>query len=401
MKKMIIPVLFFVLFFLGCSNPTSSDPSPAPTQPNPAPIEDNEVTVSFDCQGGSAVSSLKVEPGSTVETLPVSEKFTYHFDGWFTAVNGGGTKFLADTVVKEDITLYASWAQTAVVTTLTTSLSDPSGITTDEAGNLYVADRGNHLIRKISPEGTVTTLAGSGKPGKEDGDGTAASFNTPFDVAVDSEGTVYVADFTNNLIRKITHAGAVTTLTESSGTAATFGGPKVAVDSAGTVYVADAGKNLIRKITPSGVITTLAGSGKPGKADGTGTEASFEGLSGITVDSAGTVYVTDSTNKLIRKITADGIVTTLAGTAASFSVPLGIAVDSAGNVYVADFWDQLIRKITPAGVVTTLAGSGKLGKDDGTGTAASFHGPIGVAVDSKGTVYVADSANHSIRKITQ
>ena len=412
MKKIIIPALLFVLFFLGCSNPTSSE-------------DINKVTVSYDSQGGSAVSSLKVEPGKTVETLPVSEKFTYHFDGWYTAVNGGGTKFLADTIVKENMTVYASWTQTAIVSTLAgsgtagssdgtgtaASFNQPAGIATDSAGNLYVADRMNHLIRKISPEGIVTTLAGTG----------AATFNEPLGVAVDKEGTVYVADHNNNLIRKITPAGVVSTLAGSgdegsydgTGIEASFNKPwGIAVDSEGTVYVAEYGNNLIRKISPAGVVTTLAGSGDEGSDDGTGANATFKALSGMTVDSAGNLYVVDNANGLIRKITAEGVVTTLAGsgtfgsddgtgTSASFGIPIGVAVDSAGNVYVADNGNNMIRKITPAGVVTTLAGSRTRGSNDGDGTDATFYSPFGVAVDSQGTLYVADTYNYLIRKITQ
>jgi sugar lactone lactonase YvrE len=296
----------------------------------------------------------------------------------------------------------------------------PVGLAVDSAGNVYVADYGNDEIRKITATGVVTTLAGSGGQGNADGTGSAASFYYPESVAVDSAGNVYVADYGNDEIRKITPADLVTTLagsgekgdTDGSAAAATFNGPEgVAVDTGGNVYVADFGNDAIRKVTPAGVVTTLAGLGTPGNADGTGSAASFNGPEGVAVDSAGNVYVADYGNNEIRKISSAGVVTTLAGSgaqgkadgtgsAASFNGPEGVAVDSAGNVYVADSGNNEIRKISSAGVVTTLAGSGAQGNADGIGRGASFDGPEGVAVDSAGNVYVGDEFNNEIRKIT-
>jgi uncharacterized repeat protein (TIGR02543 family) len=398
-------------------------------------------TVTYDSQGATTEadpSSQTVTDGGNVGSLPEPpEKFTYVFDGWYTEANGGGTAFLADTAVDADITVYAKWTNNAVVTTLagsgnvgaingpgtSASFDSPTGVTVDSAGNVYVADTFNHLIRKITPGGDVTTLAGtSGTAGHADGTGTDASFNGPHGVTVDSAGHVYVADTLNHLIRKITPGGEVTTLAGSgtpgaidgTGTSASFDSPTgVTVDSAGNVYVADTLNHLIRKITPGGEVTTLAGtSGEAGSADGTGTDASFDFPIGVTVDSVGNVYVADTFNHLIRRITPGGEVTTLAGsgdegsadgtgTDASFDFPIGVTVDSAGNVYVADTFNHLIRRITPGGEVTTLAGSGEAGSADGTGTDASFNGPYGVTVDSAGNVYVADYNNHLIRKIEQ
>ncbi|PLP97553.1 hypothetical protein CYJ10_26965 [Cupriavidus pauculus] len=296
----------------------------------------------------------------------------------------------------------------------------PFGVAVDASGNVYVADQGNNLIRKITPTGVVSTLAGSGSSGSADGTGAAASFSYPYGVAVDASGTVYVADTFNHEIRKITSTGVVSTLAGSgssgsadgTGTAASFSTPfGVAVDASGNVYVADQGNQLIRKITPTGVVSTLAGSGSLGSTDGIGTAASFNAPSGIAVDASGNVYVVDQGSHAIRKITPTGVVSTLAGsgssgsadgigTAASFSSPFGVAVDASANVYVADQGSHAIRKITPAGVVSTLAGSGSGGAADGIGTAASFNLPLGVAVDASGNVYVADTRNHEIRKIT-
>jgi len=299
------------------------------------------------------------------------------------------------------------------------SFNNPYGVAVDGSGNVYVTDRNNQKIRKITSAGVVTTLAGSGSIGSANGTGTSASFYNPRDVAVDGSGNLYVADYGNHLIRKITSAGVVTTLAGSgsigsangTGTSASFYNPYgVAVDGSGNVYVADKNNHLIRKITSAGVVTTLAGSGSIGSANGTGTSASFYNPYGVAVDGSGNVYVADIDNHLIRKITSAGVVTTLAGsgsigsangtgTSSSFYLPSGVAVDGSGNVYVSDRYNQKIRKITSAGVVTTLAGSGSQGSANGTGTSASFYNPRKVAVDGSGNVYVTDKNNHLIRKI--
>jgi len=292
----------------------------------------------------------------------------------------------------------------------------PVGVAVDALGNVYVADYNNHRIRKITPAGVVSTFAGS-TAGYIDGTGTAAQFYRPVGVAVDALGNVYVADYNNHRIRKITPAGVVSTFAGSAqgyadgtGTAAQFNFPTgVAVDASGNVYVADRNNHKIRKITPAGVVTTVAGS-TAGYIDGTGTAAQFYSPGGVVVDSSSNIYVADLSNHKIRKITPAGVVTTVAGstagyidgtgTAARFNNPYNIALDSSGNKYVADLSNHKIRKITPAGVVTTVAG-GAQGYADGTGTAALFYNPIGVAVDNaSGNIYVGDYNNNRIRKIT-
>ncbi|MGP8431797.1 NHL repeat-containing protein [Paraburkholderia fungorum] len=300
------------------------------------------------------------------------------------------------------------------------SFHSPTGVTVDAGGNLYVTDAWNHEIRKITPDGVVTTLAGSTTPGDSDGTGTAASFNLPIGVTIDASGNLYVVDGGNNEIRKITPNGVVTTLAGSktpgykdgTGANASFKSPYgVTVDASGNLYVADQGNNAIRKITPAGVVTTLAGTTAPGHSDGTGTAASFNQPIGVTVDASGNLYVVDYGNNAIRKITSAGVVTTLAGsttpghadgtdTAASFNNPYGVTVDASGNLYIADQGNNEIRKITSAGVVTTLAGSTTPGHADGTGAAASFNLPTGVTVDASGNLYIADQGNNAIRKIT-
>lgn len=303
-----------------------------------------------------------------------------------------------------------------------TSFNYPRGLTTDSNGNIYVADSENNKIRKISPAGVVTTLAGSGLIGSIDGTGISASFYTPYGVVVDSSGTTYVAEYNGSKIRKITSSGVVSTLagngtflfagTDGIGTAASFSSPSgIAIDSNGVLYVTDYYRSKIRRVTSTGVVTTLAGSGVDGNADGTGSSASFDSPYGIAVDSNGNSYVADSRNNKIRKISQGGIVTTFAGsgipgstdavgTAASFYFPTGIVIDSSGNLYVADYANNKIRKISPGGVVTTFVGSGISGSTDGTGTAASFNKPFGLAIDSFGNFFVSDAYNNRIRKIT-
>ncbi len=301
--------------------------------------------------------------------------------------------------------------------------AQPKGAAVDPNGNVYVADTVNHTIREMRPVGTnwvVTTLAGlAGSFGSADGTGSAARFNNPGGVAVDSSGNLYVADAGNSTIREITPVGTnwvVTTLAGLAGSpgsadgtnsAAQFNQPYgLEVDSAGNVYVADTYNDTIRKVTLVGtnwVVTTLAGlAGSFGSNDGTGSAARFDYPIEVAVDSATNLYVGDWGNSTIRKVTpvgANWVVTTLAGratgsvgsadgtgSAARFDYPAGVAVDSAGNVYVADDYNSTIRKVTSAGVVTTLA--------------TGFHYPWGVAVDTNGNVYVGDQLNDAIRKVT-
>lgn len=287
---------------------------------------------------------------------------------------------------------------------------NPRAIAVDSSSNVYVADSTNNRIRKITPAGVVTTLAGSGSMGSSDGLGTSASFSYPAGVAVDASGNVYVSDYYNNKIRKISPSGQVTTLAGSGSegkldgpaSTASFQGPSgIAVDKSGNVYVADTLNSLIRKITPTGTVSTIAGTGIPAYGDGQGTTASFFYPEGLALDSAGNIFVSDTMNDVIRKITPGNAVTTLAGKG-NFNSPRGLAVDSAGNLYVADVNNQLIKKVTSAGVVSTLAGNGLPAPSsyDGVGTDASFYDPLGVAVAPDGSLFVVEYGAYKIRKIT-
>ncbi len=312
-------------------------------------------------------------------------------------------------------TLAGSTAGFADGTGAQAEFNHPFGVAVDSSGSVYVADVGNNCIRKISPAGVVTTLAG-GTKGFADGTGSAAEFSQPYGVAVDSSGNVYVADTGNNRIRKISPLGVVTTVAGSGsgasdgvGTAATFNQPHgIAVDASGNLYVADTNNCRIRKITPAGVVTTLAGSTQ-GFADGTGSAAQFSLPAAIAVGVSGILYIGDDFNNRIREVSPAGIVTTLAGeyegyangtgSDAEFDRPQGVAVDGAGNVFVADIDNNTIRIVTPDGGVTTLAGDGMNGEVDGTGSAAEFSGPSGVAVDASGSLYVCDFYGDRVRKL--
>lgn len=297
----------------------------------------------------------------------------------------------------------------------------PYGIAIDGAKNLYVADTVNNTIRKITPAGVVSTLAGTaGLLGSTNGTGAAARFNFPVGIGVDAAGNVFVADSKNFMIRKITPAGEVSTFAgapfqlgsaDGNGSAARFFLPSgLAVDSAGNVYVAEQGNHVIRKITPGGDVSTLAGGvQQPGFADGSGTAARFNTPFGLAIDAGGNILVADAGNNTIRRVTPAGVVSTVAGattegaingaaSSARFNQPRGLAVDSGGNIFVADYGNQLLRHITSGGVVSTLAGApGVPGATDSVGASARFYDPMDVVVDGT-TVFVVDSSNNLIRR---
>lgn len=324
----------------------------------------------------------------------------------------------------------------------TASFNQIVGLSTDSTGNIYLAENTNNTVRKVSPTGNVTTLAGVVASGTADGPGSSARFSSQIlGLTADASGNLYASDSGNLTIRKINQVGNVSTVAgtpgayssnlscygvttdcgDGTGSAASFSYPfGIAFDShTGNFFVVDG--STIRMITPSGTVSTVAGMAQTGNfqgasLDGQGSAAVFASPYAVATDSAGNVYVTDIVDNVIRKIDTTGYVTTLAGTpntsgsvdsptgpasAASFTLPEGIATDNAGNVYVADTGNSTIRKITPAGYVTTLAGSaGNTGHFDGTGPGASFNGPQGLATDSAGNIYVADTGNNAIRKIT-
>ena len=301
-------------------------------------------------------------------------------------------------------------------------LWQPTAVTLDSAGNLYIADSWNNRIRKVAAtSGIITTIAGNGTAsfGGDGAQATSASLNVPYGVAVDSAGNLYIADSWNNRIRKVTAASGIITTIAGNGTA-TFGGdgaqatlaglnnPQgIAIDSAGNLYITDMGNNRIRKVTAaSGIITTVDGMG-----------GSLNNPRGVTIDSAGNLYIADTGNNRIFKVAADtGIITIVAGngsqsfcgdgypaTTACLKYPSGVTIDSVGNLYISDLGNYRIRKVSAtSGIITTVAGNGAgtFGGDMGPATSASINYSYGVAVDKTGNLYIADFFNNRIRKVT-
>src|SRR5438105_2921401 len=269
---------------------------------------------------------------------------------------------------------------------------EPTGLGVDRQGNIYVSDYGNHVIRKVTPQGDVTTLAGLARQmGFRDGRGSSVRFHCPYAPAIDANGVIFLSDSDNHVIRRITSHGDVVTLAgdgsegseDGTGSSARFDEPYgMDIDKSGNIIVADSENNTIRRVTPAGIVTTIAGTaGQSGFADGRGNEARFHHPTDVVVASDGMIYVADAQNNLIRRIDSTGDVTTFAGSpgagpevdgvgaAAHFDEPLGIAIDSAKTLYVADFAAHTIRRITPDRTVTTLAGlRGTPGWSDGRGS---------------------------------
>ncbi len=300
------------------------------------------------------------------------------------------------------------------------SFNNPWGLYAASNGDVYVSDTYNHVIRKITPAGVVTTFVGSGVAGGADGTGTAATFNGPSGICGDLAGNLFVIDYFGNKIRKITPAGDVTTIAGSgsagfangNGTSATFSSPyDICIDATGNLYVTDATNHSIRKITPTGDVTTFAGLGTPGSQDGTTSNATFNNPLGIAIDGANNIYICDVGNSKIRKITAAGVVSTIAGSGsggsadgpgstATFYNNFGLCIDANGNLYVADSYNNKIRKILPDGTVSTYTGTGTAGMDNGGLSTATFDRPHNICIDALGNFYIADTFNRLIRKIT-
>jgi len=308
-------------------------------------------------------------------------------------------------------------------------LTSPNGVAVGRDGSIYIADRGNNRIRRVNPSGIITTVAGDGLQGfgGDKGPATSAELDSPTDVVVGGDGSVYIADYGNNRIRRVTPKGVITTVAGngedgSSGdngqaTAAALSDPVgVAVASDGTIYIADYGNDQVRRVSPTGVITTIAGNGEDGSSgdNGPATSAELSEPSGVAVGGDGSVYIADSGNNEVRKVSTAGIITTVAGdgqngfrgdngpaTSAELSEPTAVAVAGDGSLYIADYTNARIRRVNPRGIITTVAGGASdLIGDNGPATAADLSGPNGVAVASDGTIYIADTDNDRVRRVS-
>ncbi len=308
-------------------------------------------------------------------------------------------------------------------------LNGPRGVFVDGSGNIYIGDWLHHRIRKVDASGIISTVAGNGTAAfsGDGGPATSASLNSPFGVFVDGSGNIYIVDRTNHRIRKVDTSGIITTVAGSS----TFGfsgdgGPAtnarlrnpqgVSVDGLGNIYIADSSNNRIRKVDTSGIITTVAGNSTSGFSGdgGPATSASLKTPSGVFVDGSGNFYIADQLNHRIRKVDTSGIISTVAGkgtstfsgdggpaTSASLNAPLGVFGDGSGVIYIADKVNHRIRKVDTSGIISTVAGNGTkaFSGDGGPATSASFNFPQSVFVDGLGVIYIADQGNQRIRKV--
>ncbi|MER8226020.1 RICIN domain-containing protein [Streptomyces sp. NPDC094143] len=308
----------------------------------------------------------------------------------------------------------------------------PNGVAVDSAGTLYIADSGNHRIRKVTTDGQISTVAGTGVAafGGDGGPAVSAQLNYPRSVAVDSAGDLYIADSGNHRVRRVTRAdGKISTVAGTGvasfggdgglATAARLNGPfSVAVDGAGDLYIAEYGNHRVRRVTGAdGKISTVAGTGVAsfGGDGGLATVARLNGPFSVAVDGAGDLYIADYGNHRVRKVTrADGKISTVAGTgvasfggdgglatAAQLNLPIGLVVDSAGNLYIAEWHNHRVRKITTDGKISTVAGTGagSFGGDGAPAASAQLKNPSGLAVDCVDTLFIVDHGNSRVRKV--
>ncbi len=293
-------------------------------------------------------------------------------------------------------------------------MDSPQGVAVDSAGNLYIADTANNVVRRVTRDGIIVRFAGNGTAGfgGDNGAAAGAQLSTPLGLAVSASGNVYIADALNGRVRAVSPAGTIT----SAGGSTSLGTPAgVAVDASGNLFVADFANHRVRKVAADGTVSTVAGSGSQGYAGdgGPATSAQLNLPRGVAVDAAGNLYIADTGNNVVRRVDTKGTISTIAGngaagftgdgglaTLAQITNPVAIAVDAAGGVYVTDGAVR-VRKFFPGGPITTIAGNGTRGYsgDGGLATSAQISGPSAIAVDAAGNVYLADTANNSVRML--
>ena len=305
---------------------------------------------------------------------------------------------------------------------------NPVGAVTDSLGNMYIAVPDRHVVMKLSVAGVFSTVAGTGVYGfkGDNGPAIAAQLRSPWKVAVDKAGNVFIADNLDNRIRKVTPAGIITTVAGNGGAGfsgdggqaiyARMQGPAdLAIDGSGNLFVADYVNRRVRKIAPNGIISTVAGSGVSGRGGDGGSAklAQLGFVTGISVNSRGELFIADNTNSTVRKMDVNGIISTVAGSGvkgfsgdggdanlAAFNAINGVAADKLGNIYIADAYNNRVRKINASGVVTTVAGTGggSFSGDNGAATAAQMYRPSAIAIDKSGNLLI--SGNFRVRKVT-
>ena len=423
MEKSLLRVVLVVLTFalVGC----------------PEPIL---YTVTYDGNGNTGgsvpVDGTSYPEGDTVTVLRNTGnlvKTDYAFTGWNTKDDGSGDGYAAgETFVMgaTDVTLYAVWTIPQISTVAGTGsagysgdggpatsaqLNQPYGVAVDSQGNLYIGDQWNHRVRKVTPSGTITTVAGTGTAGYS-GDGgpaTDAQLNWPYGVAVDSADNLYIADYENDRVRKVdASSGTITTV------ASGLSGPcAMAFDADGNCYIAEFANPRVSKLSTSGIVTAFAGTGFGGSpVDGvSATSSPVAAPAGLAVDADGNVYIASADANRIRKVDTSGIISTCVGpgtagtlgdgglaTAADLGTPYGVAVDASGNLYIAGTMGNRIRKVDTSGIITTVAGTGTGGSsgDGGAAASAQLSGPMGVICDLNGDLYIADFYNSRIRKVS-
>lgn len=402
----------------GCSQSHASDSAPAITaQPQgTSVITGRAVSFSVTATGTGTLTYQWAKDGIAILGAQGTTLTLYN----------PGLQDAGQYVVTVSNALGTATSNPAVLTVVAAlTFTSPFGAATDTSGNLYVSDAMDHAVWKVDSAGQKTLVAGSpGIPGSADGVGSAARFRYPGGLAFDPAGNLLVADTGNDTLRRIAPDGTVTTLagaagvpgsTDAVGSAARFNAPiGLAVDASGIAYIGDSGNHTLRRMAVDGTVTTYAGlAGKPGFLNGTASTAQFNQPNGVALAPDGTLYVADYGNSCIRAVSPAGGVTTLAGqpgthgaadgssTQATFYWPVGLAVDASGNVWVADTYNHTLRKIVTGGTVSTVAGNGGTpGNLDGTGSAARFNQPCGVTVTASGDLVVTDTGNHFLRRVT-